>query len=47
MIRGMTQSNIRRAGLRMLALAVAAVGATTAQAADKTKAPPRSGSKTL
>jgi porin len=39
MIRGMAQSNIPRAWLRMLALAVATVGATTAQAADKAKQP--------
>ena len=35
----MALSNISRAGLRMLALAVATVGATTAQAADKAKQP--------
>jgi hypothetical protein len=35
MIRRMTQSKIPRAWLSMLALAVVAVGATTAQAAEK------------
>jgi hypothetical protein len=39
MIRRMTQSKIPRAWLSMLALAVAAVGATTAQAAEKAKPP--------
>ena len=46
----MTQSKIPRAWLSMLALSVAAVGATTAQAAEKAKPPTsiwESGSKTL